>query len=101
MSLHSGRTAVRSLQPAHADVSIVSRTTQDGALRSDLSDRDIVLALIRFARPLAAGLPSSEERALAHRHLDFYIDGLRAGQRRQTVLMALEISPPSLNDRTV
>ncbi|MFB2566533.1 TetR/AcrR family transcriptional regulator [Rhizobium sp. IMFF44] len=62
--------------------SIVSRATQDGTLRSDLSDRDVVFALIRFARPLAVGLPSSEERALAHRHLDFYIDGLRARQRR-------------------
>jgi len=62
--------------------SIVSRATQDGTLRSDLSDRDIIFALIRFARPLAVGLPSSEERALAHRHLDFYIDGLRARQRR-------------------
>lgn len=62
--------------------SIVRRAVRDGTLRSDLSDRDIVFALIRFARPLAVGLPSNEERALAHRHLDFYIDGLRAHQRR-------------------
>jgi AcrR family transcriptional regulator len=59
---------------------IVRRAMQDGTLRSDLSERDIVFALIRFARPLAVGLPSSEERALAHRHLDFYIDGLCARQ---------------------
>ncbi len=25
---------------------------------------------------LAVGLPVAEERALAHRHLDFYVDGL-------------------------
>lgn len=62
--------------------SIVGRAAQDGSLRSDLSERDIVFALIRFARPLAVGLPSGEERALAHRHLDFYIDGLCARQRR-------------------
>ncbi|MGE0785697.1 MAG: TetR/AcrR family transcriptional regulator [Sandaracinaceae bacterium] len=49
------------------------------SLRGDLTERDIVFALTRFARPLAMGLPAAEERALAHRHLDFYIDGLCAG----------------------
>ena len=58
--------------------SIVRRAVQEGSARSDLSERDIVFALIRFARPLPVGLPPSEERALAHRHLDFYIDGLCA-----------------------
>jgi len=62
--------------------SIVDRAAQDGSLRRDLSERDIVFALIRFARPLATGLPLDEERALAHRQLDFYIDGLQPqGQR--------------------
>lgn len=56
--------------------SLVRRAVQAGSLRRDLSERDIVFALIRFARPLAVGLPPGEERALAHRHLDFYIDGL-------------------------
>jgi len=60
---------------------IVRRAVKDGPLRHDLSERDVVFAMIRFARPLAIGLPFSEERALAHRHLDFYIDGLRAPQR--------------------
>ena len=58
--------------------SIVGRAVQEGSVRGDLSERDIVFALIRFARPLPVGLPSSEERALAYRHLDFYIDGLCA-----------------------
>lgn len=61
---------------------IVDRAARDGAFRSDFSERDIVFALIRFARPLAIGLPADEERALAHRHLDFYIDGLCGGQCR-------------------
>lgn len=39
-----------------------------------------MFAMIRFARPLAIGLPLSEERAIAHRHLDFYIDGLRVSE---------------------
>ena len=62
--------------------SIVRRAAHDGQLRGDLSERDIVFAMIRFARPLAIGLPLSEERSLAHRHLDFYIDGLCARQSR-------------------
>jgi AcrR family transcriptional regulator len=60
---------------------IVNRARHEGSLRGDLSERDIVFALIRFARPLAVGLPWNEERALAHRHLDFYIDGLCARER--------------------
>jgi hypothetical protein len=55
---------------------LVEGATRSGALRNDLSEPDIVFALTRFARPLAMGLPAGEERALAHRHLDFYIDGL-------------------------
>jgi len=57
---------------------IVGRALKEGQLRSDLSERDIVFAMTRFARPLAIGLSLNEERALAHRHLDFYIDGLCA-----------------------
>lgn len=58
--------------------SIVSRAVRDGHLRGELTEADIVFALVRFARPLAIGLPLSEERAIAHRHLDIYIDGLCA-----------------------
>ncbi|MCG7507763.1 TetR/AcrR family transcriptional regulator [Mesorhizobium retamae] len=58
--------------------SIVGRAVREGPLRKDLSERDIVFALTRFARPLAVGLPPEEERSLAHRHLDFYLDGLCA-----------------------
>ena len=56
--------------------SMVKRAVKTGRVRSDLTERDVVFALIRFARPLAVGLPASAERALAHRHLDIYIDGL-------------------------
>jgi AcrR family transcriptional regulator len=58
--------------------SMVGRAVQQGSLRNDLSERDIVFGLTRFARPLAVGLASDEERSLAHRHLDFYLDGLCA-----------------------
>jgi len=59
---------------------LVSRATRDGSLSKELAVHDIVYALIRFARPLAIGLPLSEERSIAHRHLDFYIDGLCANR---------------------
>jgi len=55
---------------------IVTRAGQHGGLGAEVSERDIVFAMIRFARPLAIGLTPSDERAIAHRHLDFYIDGL-------------------------
>jgi AcrR family transcriptional regulator len=58
--------------------SLVGRAMREGSLRDDLSERDIVFGLTRFARPLAVGLPPHEERSLAHRHLDFYLDGLCA-----------------------
>ncbi|KQV51924.1 hypothetical protein ASC93_04500 [Massilia sp. Root335] len=61
--------------------SMVQRAVQTGRVRGDLSERDVVFAMIRFARPLAVGLPAAEERALAHRHLDVYIDGLCAARR--------------------
>lgn len=57
---------------------LVRRAAQDGVVLGGFSEGDVVFALIRFARPLAVGLPSNEERALAHRHLDVYVDGLCA-----------------------
>jgi AcrR family transcriptional regulator len=52
---------------------------QAGRLRDDLRLVDVVFPAIRFSRPLAIGLPPADERALAHRHLDIYIDGLGTG----------------------
>ncbi|MED5621926.1 TetR/AcrR family transcriptional regulator [Ideonella sp. BN130291] len=63
---------------------LVARAAHDGKLGNDVSERDIVFATIRFARPLAIGLPVGQERAIAHRHLDFYIDGLCRPKGGQT-----------------
>jgi AcrR family transcriptional regulator len=49
---------------------------RDGAVREGVGARDIALAAIRFCRPLAIGLDAGDERELAHRHLDTYLDGL-------------------------
>ena len=93
--LRKGRIVVRSTPPAGIAPILVKRRwwgsivvqwpSELGSLRGDLSERDIVFALTRFARPLAMGFPAAEERALAHRHMDFYIDGLCAPLRREAV----------------
>ena len=57
---------------------LIERNRHDHRLRSDLSVGDIVFATIRFGRPLAIGLAPTEDRDIAHRQLDRYIDGLRA-----------------------
>lgn len=62
---------------------LVVGAAQSGSLRGGSSMGDIVFALTRFARPLAMGLDPREERALAHRHLDFYIDGMCSPDRVQ------------------
>jgi AcrR family transcriptional regulator len=57
---------------------LMERSKADKGLRSDVSVSDIVFATIRFGRPLAIGLPSADDREIAHRQLDRYVDGLRA-----------------------
>lgn len=61
--------------------SILERGKDDGRLRRETSPPDIVFPVIRFSRPVAIGLSHAEERAIAHRHLDIYIDGLGTGDR--------------------
>lgn len=56
---------------------LLARGRRDGCLRRDTTAADIVFASIRFGRPLAVGLSASDERALAHRHIDLYVNGLR------------------------
>lgn len=57
---------------------LMERSRSDHKLRSDLTVSDVVFAAIRFGRPLAIGLQSSEDREIAHRQLDRWVDGLRA-----------------------
>lgn len=54
---------------------LVVGARRDGA-PAEMSEVDVVSASIRFARPLAIGLTAEEERAVAHRQLDCYLDGL-------------------------
>jgi AcrR family transcriptional regulator len=58
-------------------LAILQRGRDDGSLREDVQVVDIVFAVIRHSRPVHLRLPRSEERAIAHRHLDQYLDGIR------------------------
>ncbi|MFA9446684.1 TetR/AcrR family transcriptional regulator [Egicoccus sp. AB-alg6-2] len=65
---------------AAADVleRLTDAARRDGAVGNGVSASDIAIASIRFCRPLAIGLDPAEERVIAHRHLDDYLDGLAA-----------------------
>ena len=53
------------------------------AIDNNVTATDIALATIRFCRPLAIGLEPAAERAIAHRHLNSYLDGLAAQRDRR------------------
>lgn len=61
---------------------MIERGQHSGRLRRDASPADIVFATIRFSRPLAIGLSAADERAIAHRHIDIYVDGLSGSATR-------------------
>lgn len=49
-----------------------------GRLREDVVFGDIGLLLTRLSRPLPGPIPDEIQRALAHRHADIFLAGLRA-----------------------
>lgn len=55
---------------------LVDAARRDRAIGPDDTATDVALAAIRFCRPLAIGLEPAEERAIAHRQLTHYLDGL-------------------------
>ncbi|MGY0058152.1 TetR/AcrR family transcriptional regulator [Streptomyces sp. LZ34] len=55
---------------------LLRRAGEAGLIRPDVVFGDIALMIIRLSRPLPGGVIPDDE-ALAHRHLDVYIDGLR------------------------
>jgi AcrR family transcriptional regulator len=58
---------------------LVDRGRRGDRLRDDFDVGDLVFATIRFGRPLAIGLPPDDDRAIAHRQLDRYLDGWLVG----------------------
>jgi AcrR family transcriptional regulator len=57
---------------------LIDAARRDGAIDDAVTATDITFASIRFCRPLAIGLGPEAERAIAHRQLDCYLDGLMA-----------------------
>jgi AcrR family transcriptional regulator len=57
---------------------IIDRAKGEGSLRADAEFVDIAIALVRFSRPIGGGFPPGLEEMVAHRHLEIYVDGLRA-----------------------
>ena len=55
---------------------LISAARSDGTIDAAVTASDVALATIRFSRPLAVGLDPAAERAIAHRQLDCYLDGL-------------------------
>ena len=68
---------------------ILERGKGEGLIRDEVRILEIVFAVIRFSRPVAIGLSRADERAIAHRHLDIYIDGLGSGGHARAPLAAL------------
>ncbi len=55
---------------------LIDTAHRDKAIPIAFTATDIALATIRFCRPLAIGLDTAEERTIAHRQLDSYLNGL-------------------------
>jgi AcrR family transcriptional regulator len=58
---------------------LVDAARRDGAVGTHVAADDVAFAAIRFCRPLAIGLGPADERAIAHRQLDTFLDGLASG----------------------
>jgi hypothetical protein len=57
---------------------LIDAAHQDGTLRPDVTFGDIGTLIVRLSRPLPGAFPPDQNSALAHRHLDLLVDGLRA-----------------------
>lgn len=57
---------------------LTSAAQHDGGLNRDVTAAEIAVTSIRFCRPLGLSPDLDDERAIAHRQLDTYLDGLAA-----------------------
>jgi hypothetical protein len=56
---------------------LVDAAHRAGVLRKDVVFGDVGLMLVRLSRPLPGPIPESTQAALAHRHADLFLAGLR------------------------
>jgi AcrR family transcriptional regulator len=57
---------------------LVTAARDSGALRKDATFGDVGIMLTRLSRPLPGSIPLDVQTALAHRHADVFLAGLRA-----------------------
>lgn len=63
---------------------IIAAAHESEQLRPDVTFGDIAGLLSRFSRPLLGPLTPETDLAMAHRHLDLVLDGLRTGDSSQS-----------------
>jgi hypothetical protein len=56
---------------------LIGAAHEAGVIRKDVTFGDVGLMLVRLARPLPGGIPPEAQHALAHRHADLFLAGLR------------------------
>ncbi|MEU8822961.1 helix-turn-helix domain-containing protein [Streptomyces sp. NPDC048636] len=65
------------------------RAQAAGHIRPDVVFGDLTMMIMRLSRPLPGGGQFADDEALAHRHLDVYVDGLRpSGSPRPTTMLS-------------
>ncbi|MBL1101463.1 TetR/AcrR family transcriptional regulator [Streptomyces sp. 205] len=68
---------------------LLLRAQAAGQIRPDVVFGDITMMIMRLSRPLPGGGQFPDDDALAHRHLDVYVDGLRpSGSPRPTTMLS-------------
>jgi AcrR family transcriptional regulator len=75
---------------------LVDAAQIEGTLRRDVAFGDTGLLLVRLSRPLPGPFPRVLDDALAHRHLDLLLDGLRAASNRPRTLPGPALSVDDL-----
>jgi AcrR family transcriptional regulator len=68
---------------------LVDAAHEGGAIAPDVTFADIGMMLVRLARPLPGPLPADQKHALARRHLELFLRGLRADARSDEPRAAL------------
>jgi AcrR family transcriptional regulator len=64
---------------------IIDAAHEDGTLPAEVTFGDIGTLLVRLSRPLPGPVPAELNTALAHRHLELLVEGLRPSADRRPV----------------
>ncbi|HEX6470441.1 MAG TPA: helix-turn-helix domain-containing protein [Streptosporangiaceae bacterium] len=78
LDLHEPRLAAARTTSARLVEELLEAAHRTGRLRKDVTFGDIGLLLVRLSRPLPGAFPPDVQHALAHRHADLFLAGLRA-----------------------